>query len=476
MSAASARRWIALAAAGVVAAGLGLFFFAPRAAAHCPSWTVAMPDGCRSRAWVLPATNEGFAGAALQLRGLALDDRGLGVAAWQRTSSGRASIEIGEELAPGRWETRGPQVPDAGEDTSPAISAGAGRAALAVWLRVGAGSAVMTRERDASGVWRDGAQPLSLPSRAVEPTVALGPTGEQLVAWCQETAGKWGVSLAHRAGPEAAWQRPARAEDVVSPDILFANQPQVALDARGDALVTWYQSEGAPLMTYVSERRGASGAFSRPAAAEHVSACCAPVSSDPIANPKAALGPHGEAAVVWVQENGAGGAPVYLATRDATGPWLTPRDLSASFSPASGTATTAGVAFGPGGELYVVWRQRDATGSAVYAARRNAAGRWVEPGREAVRLSGGNAYSPVLAVGPEGGVLAAWVEQDAARGERIAVRRTGADRSSWEPVEWLTPAPGPVAFLQAAMGPRDRALVGWVAGGIDARLVFARMD
>ena len=43
----------------------------------------------------------------------------------------------------------------------------------------------------------------------------------------------------------------------VSPPVLFANQPQIALGFGGEALVAWYQSEGAPLMTYASQRRRA---------------------------------------------------------------------------------------------------------------------------------------------------------------------------------------------------------------------------
>jgi len=40
----------------------------------------------------------------------------------------------------------------------------------------------------------------------------------------------------------------------VSPRILFANQPRLAANARGDAVVTWYQSDGDALMTFASER------------------------------------------------------------------------------------------------------------------------------------------------------------------------------------------------------------------------------
>jgi hypothetical protein len=231
-------------------------------------------------------------------------------------------------------------------------------------------------------------------------------------------------------------------------------------------------------MTYVSERRGPGAAFSRPGQHDHVSALGAPVAGDPIANPKPALGPRGEAAVVWVQENGAGATPVYVATRDATGTWTKPRDLADSFSAPSGVARGVRAAFAATGELFVVWAQQSSAGSLVVAARRSAQGRWLDTGRDPARLSSARvAYDPVLAVGHDGGVIAAWVEQEGPRDERVAVRRTGVDRPRWESIEWLSRAGGGrVAGLQAAMGPGDRTLVGWVSGMGDARVVFARVD
>lgn len=225
-------------------------------------------------------------------------------------------------------------------------------------------------------------------------------------------------------------------------------------------------------MTYVSERRGPGGAFSHPGARDYVSPMGAPVDSDPVANPKPALGPRGEAAVVWVQENGAGATPVYLATRDLSGAWTRPRDSADSFSRPAGVARSAQVAFGPGGELYVVWAQRDAPvpgkppDNAVLAARRGADGRWINPGREPVRLSSPHrdAWGPTLAAGPEGGALAAWVESWSKHEERIAVRRTGGDRPQWEALEWLS-GPGHEGSPVAAMGRGDWALVGWVREG-----------
>lgn len=230
-------------------------------------------------------------------------------------------------------------------------------------------------------------------------------------------------------------------------------------------------------MTYVSERHGSGGAFSHPDRLDHLSAPGAPVASDPVANPRPALGPRGEAAVVWTQENGKGGLAVYLATRDAGAAWVRPRDLADSFSTAEGAPRSARVAFGAGDELYVIWVQADGAGvSAVFGARREADGRWSTPGRTPVRLSSPDksAFGPTLAVGPEGGAIAAWVEASGPRSERVVARRTGRDRG-WEPAEPLSDArTRPAGEPMAAMGPGDRTLVGWPV--TDAGIVFAQVD
>jgi hypothetical protein len=443
----------------------------------CATWTVPAAGTCLSRPWSLPSRADAIGEPGARLRGLALDGNGLGVAVWEAPLWGRPTVEIGEELSPGVWASRNPTRALPGADAAPAVAASPDGAALVTWVHQGGASGVVVSERDAVGAWQDPApgEVRSFAPGGIEPWAAVAPSGEQFLVWCQEMRTGRGVSVAHRAQSASAWVTPCGAEDVVSPDILFANQPQIAVNARGDALVAWYQSEGVPLMTYASERRGPSGTFSRPGSRDYLSAFGAPVDSDPVANPKPALGPRGEAAVVWVQENGAGATPVYLATRDAEGGWIKPRDLGDAFSRAGGVARNALAAFGPGGELYVIWAQREAAGgSGVLAARRGADGRWINPGREPVRLSSPqrDAWSPTLAVGPEGGVIAAWVEAFGKRDERIAVRRTGSDRPAWEALEWLSGA-GHAGAPAAAMGTGDRTLVGWVGEG---RVVFATLE
>jgi hypothetical protein len=455
----------------------------------CPTWTVREGFQCLARPWVLPNPDHAIRGARLSLGDLAVDGSGLGLAVWHGSHEGRTIVEVGQEqrddgpwLAPtSRMSRRDPAQAIPGSTGACTLAAGPDGSALVAWVEA---AGVYASARDASGAWHDPTAPdvLSFPPAGIEPHAAISPTGEQLVTWCQGTSTGWGVAIAHRPNATAPWVRPANADDVVSPPILFANEPRLATGAHGEAIVAWYQSEGAPLMTYASERPRADRLFSHPGAHDHLSPLGGPVASEPIANPKPALGPHGEAAVVWVQETGPGTAAVYLATRDVSGAWTRPRDATDAFSRRDHLARSAQIVFGIDGELFVVWVEADADRSVVVGARRSAEGVWVETGLSPVRLSSEattphRAFDPVLVTGPEGGVLAAWLEVESKAGERVAARRTGVDRATWEALEWLTPSgSGHVRSLRAAMGPGDRALVGWVSGLAGDRIAIARID
>jgi hypothetical protein len=256
--------------------------------------------------------------------------------------------------------------------------------------------------------------------------------------------------------------------------LFFSNAPQIAVNGRGDAVVTWYQSTGGPLLARASERFGEDGSFSRPGPDDVLSPPGAPVDSHPIANPIPAVGPSGEVAVVWTQENGAGSIPVYLATRSPEGAWQKPASLADSFSPPAGIARCAQPAFGPGGELYVVWYQDQGDGDRVYAARRSPSGAWIEAGTSPAMLStaGAVGLTPALAVGPGGAALVAWTEKSGDR-FRLAVRRTGAGEA-WGPIEILSADSGGDVTTPAAVvaGPSDRALVAWAQGDLTSAPVF----
>jgi hypothetical protein len=355
--------------------------------------------------------------------------------------------------------------------------------ALLVWRQfLESNGSIFLSSRDAAGAWSDPPDTsarFSFAPTAYEPRLAVHSSGEVLLVWNQWMSTGFGVALARRAPGSSVWELPAFADDVLSPKILFSNAPQIAIGVAGDAIVAWYQSTGSHLMVRVSERAGLDAEFSRPSVDDIISAPGGQVDSHPVANPMPAIGPSGEAVIVWTQEDGKGAVPVYIATRDRPGAWSKPRDLDDSFSRPLGTARCVQAAFDAKGELYVTWYQDEGSGNRAYAARRAPSGEWIDGGRTPLLLSteGAQGITPVLAAGADGAVLVAWAESlDGAW--RIGARRTSLGRP-WGSVEVLSlEMAGAITGLAAATGgPSARMLIGWNQGPfMEERTFFASAD
>jgi hypothetical protein len=446
----------------------------------CPTWSRAESGACTERAWTLPKAGDAMGDAWAQDVLVTIDGRGRGLVGYASTPG----LEVLEESAPGVWSLHraGGAV---GGSLPTDLVAGADGSAVFVWSVIsGSSQTQYMSERDASGAWQEPqstADAFSFPPTGAQARLATNRGGEWLLTWDQWRAGAhFAVAVADRAGPGAPWKWPANADDVLSMPVFFSNAPVVALNDAGQALITWYQSLGGPLRAFVSERGGPGEPFVKATTESVLSADGAPVDSDPVAAVKPAIAADGSAAAAWAQENGKGATIVYLATRDAAGTWTKPSGLDDAFSLPSGYARGVQIAFGPGGDLYVVWYQDAGDGDAVYAARRRPDGTWAEDGRHPIRLSsaGATGLFPRIAIGPAGGVVVVWDEHVAGGPRRIAARRTGPAREPWGPVEILSPATGEDAVLPVvAVGPGDRAIAAWAQGPSAAqRVMVARIE
>ncbi len=456
---------------------------------RCPAWSMADASGeCSERAFSLPSASDAIGSTGARFIDVAMDGHGhghgRGIAAWQVVGEDESFLEIAEELDSGSFSLRIPTAALSGASDFHHLSADEDGGAMVSWAQ---GSAdtwhILVSERDAGGTWHDPNpdEPFSFEPTAYEPKSAPLSKGGWLVTWNQWDAerGGFGVAVAERASASSPWVRPKGPSDVLSPPVFFSNGPQIAQNDAGAAILTWYQSNGGPLMVYVSERSGPGQAFSRPDKAEFLSPPGASVDSTTAYDPSPALSSNGDAAVVWSQENGQGSVVIYMATRDASGSWTRPRDLQDSFSRPLAFATGAFTAFGPRGDLYVVWAEDAGKGSRIVAARRTPEGKWIESGTNPIVLSSEDAVAvePQLAVGPKGGVIAVWSEIVGGHA-RIAARRTGSTDEPWGPIEELSPDDGTDAvWPSVAIGPGDRAIVGWTQGSFEgARAMIATLD
>lgn len=411
---------------------------------------------------------------------LAVDGSGRAVFAWEKG----AQLTLAEEVSAGDLRlSQGPSIP--GRPHLIDVAAGPQGEAVVMWRQAGFlgqsddDGAIFLSRRPPGGAFQHDATPVSVGNDAYGPRAAIGPSGDILLVFNQWTGEHYAVAWANPSGLEDVPSFATSQSEALSPPTYFSNSPMPAVGADGSLLVSWYQSPGGPLMTYVSERLGRKGALSHPAADDFLSAPGGPIDSHPIANPRPRVHDDGQAAVVWTQEDGEGHVSAFLATRDAAGVWYPPKDLHDTLDAREGYARCIVLTFDRDGALFIAW-ERDAT---IEAAVRLADGTWRTPRGVPEMLStpGARALDPALAAGRDGGVVLVYREAEPGQPYRVKARRWDRARAAFGDTEAISPEvdEDAQAPLIAMGGPDDRAVVAWPSGdsaGAHQRVRFVTLE
>jgi hypothetical protein len=453
---------------------------------ECPAWTAAQGDRCVLRSWVLPDPGDALSEPGAREVQVALGTNGEALVAWTDADPVDGRVFVAERDG-ASWSTMPMHVAvdDAGSvGLEPAIAIGPTGEALVAWKQQRDDGAVFLAARSSAGAWTMPTAPVSWAQTAYEPRVAFGPDGEAFVLWNQWTGTNFGVALGLRAPGSESFVLPDDADAILSAPVNYANAPRLAVGPGGEALIAWYQAPVDDLMVYVSERRDGGAPFTRATADGFVSPGGATVDSHTEANATPVLGDAGEAAVVWTQQRGEPwDIAVFAATRTTAGQWRRPSSLDDTISTPGAFARCPQAAF-VDGALVVTWYETRGDDTAV----------WIDHGDGAgpVRLSpdGVEAVHPVLGVDAAHGLVVVWVENDADSRDtwRVVARRrstaaAGAadsdiDAARWLPPEVLSvPQAGLAPTPQLAVAPDDGAvLVAWAQGGVlDGRVYVATL-
>lgn len=178
------------------------------------------------------------------------------------------------------------------------------------------------------------------------PVVAIGNFGEALVFWSQEhTSGSVGLYLASRDGKHE-WTTPADIDDTFGPLREFATCIDVVVSPTREAHVTWFDGPPGATRVYAAHRDN-TGQWNVPRTR--------PLSTEgrPAQDPKLAVGPDGEVALVWTERGTDGRWRVMGRRRGPNGSdWSYATELSL---PEEGDAIGPTVAIGPEGTLVAAW-------------------------------------------------------------------------------------------------------------------------
>lgn len=286
--------------------------------------------------------------------------------------------------------------------------------------------------------------PLSDPGAdASEPAIAMGRDGTLIALWSR--GGELQATVRPPGGPFGA---PVH----VAGGPPLTDSPDVAIDAKGDAVAVWYQSDASTSAVFAAFRP-AGGAFSD---GKQISP------QGLIAqNPRVVVTPSGDAVAIWQEGDGVSPSHLGAAFRPAGGDFGEPKPLGGDYAGSSGLD----VALDRAGNALAVFSSNVTGSSMVESAFAPPGGPFgdVKPVAGPVE----HAASPDVAVDDAGNAIAAFVLYDATITDTTKYRAFTAFR----PVGGTFQTPLPLSannrvteVPQAAFDPQGEAIVTFMQG------------
>jgi hypothetical protein len=221
-----------------------------------------------------------------------------------------------------------------------------------------------------------------------EPQIAMDANGNALVVWQQidgtTSSGIWW----NRYTAGAGW---GAAEPLVA---NRAGEPQITMDTNGTALAVWVQGDGTSVNVW-SNRYVAGAGWGT----------AVPIWTGTARNPQIAVDAQGNALATWEQ---ADGAHIWSSRYAAGGGWDTPASIDIG---SVVNAIGPQIACDMNGNALVVWQQMDGTRYNIWSNRYTVGGGWGTPA--AIETdNAGDATLPQIASDANGNALAVWQQSD----------------------------------------------------------------
>ncbi len=306
--------------------------------------------------------------------------------------------------APGAWGNAEPiETDNVGNATSPQVALDAGGNAVAVWYQSdGIRSNIWSNRYVPDGGWGTSELIETGNGTADYPHVAVDGSGNAFAVWSQSDGARTNI-LANRyvagTGPGTGWGAAALVETNNSGGAI---RPKVSVDASGNAIAVWSQSDGTRYNIWANRYTAGAGW----GAASLIETDDA---GDAYSPQVAAYG-NGSAIAVWYQHDGT--RYNVLANGYAAGAGWGAASLLETDN--AGDAVFAQVAVDGSGNALAVWHAWDGGRNNVWANRYAAGMGWGAPGL----IQTGNAFSavfPQVAFDGSGNAIAVWSQWDGSR-------------------------------------------------------------
>jgi hypothetical protein len=308
----------------------------------------------------------------------------------------------------------------AGNATAPKIAVNAAGDAFAVWKQNSNPERILAQRYSAkAGVWEPAvAIDTAATGTANNPEVAVDAAGNAIAIWVdgperQVVTNRFNASLA----PAGAW-----GDAVVIEDFAFSPAtPHVGMDAAGNAIAVWSQSGGSQqniMANLYDIQNNKWGNVAQVVAADS--------QGRNGREPRVAVSGNGSAVALWRREDGA--RSFILSSSFSAGTWTTAQPIERPG--AGGQSQNPDVVMNNGGVAVATWSAVDGAGiSNIWASRYDTVTGWgVAALVEADDL--GNAFGARPAIDATGNAVAVWLQSDGTR-QNVMASRLSASTNAW---------------------------------------------
>jgi hypothetical protein len=296
-------------------------------------------------------------------------------------TDGAATVVFGlpDDTSPRVWANRstavgawsGPALVGGAFANSVQVAVAANGQAVMTWLQptgTGAARSSLWASRNLGGTWsapvkiaadEDGVSPIRVAADAI---------GNVIAVWQQNVANRATIRTARLDAASGLWSAPITLHDPTK----WGYEPELAIDASGNAMVVWYAADDAGQANGVANLGVMANRFSAGAAAWSGAVAVQLNTAPPGVAPHVAADGAGHAIAVWLQRAPGSATRLELwgAHFDAAGAgWAAPLKLMTDAAAYGQGDQKPRVAVNAGGEAVVVWYQRvdAATGTGVWA-------------------------------------------------------------------------------------------------------------
>jgi hypothetical protein len=347
---------------------------------------------------------------------VAMDKDGDAIAVWNRVDGTFFNrIHARPRTAAGTWGAVSGPLSDTGQHAENArVALDEDGDALIVWMRPdGTHTRIQARTRSKAGVLGPVLTLSAAGGAADEPRVAVDDDGDAIVSWIRNN-GTNTVAQARTRTAAGVWA-PTTALSAAGEN---ASGSRVAIDDSGNGIVVWHRDDGS--LDRVQYR-------ARPAAGPwgpltHVTAATLDAE-----NPDVDMDQDGDALIAWEGKDASSIQRIETRFRSRTGA------LGPVTPVSSPTASAVSVAMTPAGQALLAWRRTTGANGHIESRTRSTTGTW--SALKVLSNSPGDANEPRVAAG-SGRAVAVWRRQDVDGNQRVETRHWLG--SLWSPFTTLS--------------------------------------